>query len=488
MSLTQKTVSGLLWSFADDVAKLGVTFLSGIILARLLTPRDYGLIGMTTLFIAVSQSFINSGFRQALIRKQDCTEADFSTVFYFNLLISILLYLVLFFLAGPISRFFEEPQLAPILQVLGVRLILSALSLVQQTKLTRAINFKLQTRISLVSSISSGIVGISMAYAGHGVWSLVASSLSGSLIALVLLWLWNDWRPALVFSLASFRAMFAFGSRLLMSGLLNTVYNNLSNLVIGKCFSTADLGYYTRATLFETLPSQHLMGVIQRVSYPILATLQDDIPRLRAAYRTLLQNTMLVTFVLMLGMAAVAEPLIVATVGEQWRPSIVYLQLLSFVGIFYPLQAINLNMLQVQGRSDLLLKLEVMKKALAAPVILAGVLFGIKAMILTMLVHALMAYHLDAYWSGKLIGYTFVEQVKDILPSFGLAAAVALAVYAFGQTFTASDLMKLILQVTVGVSLTIGAAEMLRLDNYLTIKTILLDKTFQTVASLKHNV
>lgn len=479
MSLKQKTISGLLWSFIDDIAKVGIIFVSGIILARLLTPREYGLIGMTTIFIAISQSFIDSGFKQALIRKKDCTQTDFSTVFYFNLLVSILFYLVLFIFSEFIGKFFNEPQLGAILRVLGLGLIINALALVQQTQLTKNINFRLQTWISIISSLVSGAIGIYMAFTGYGVWSLVASTLSRSFVVLLLLWLWRDWRPSWVFSWASFKEMFAFGSRLLISGLINTIYQNVYNLIIGKYFSAADLGYYTQAQTFRNLPSQHLTSVIQRVSYPVLATLQDDKQRLKATYRKLIQSTMLITFVLMLGMVAVAEPLMITLVGEQWRPSIGYLQLLCIVGMFYPLHAINLNMLQVQGRSDLFLRLEVIKKVLAVPVIVIGVFFGIKVMIIGMFVNTLISYYLNAYWSGKFIGYSMVQQIKDILPSFALAAFVSVIVYACGSILEMPDLFKLILQVGLGAALTVGLAELTHLDNYLYMKAIALDKLWR---------
>lgn len=476
MSLKQKTVSGLFWSFIDDFAKLGITFVSGIILARLLTPREYGLIGMTTIFIAISQSFIDSGFRQALIRKGDCTQADYSTVFYFNLFVSFIFYLLLFVFAGTIGQFFKEPKLPAIIRVLGIGLIINALTLVQQTQLIKDINFRLQTRISVISAIISGIIGITMAYTGYGVWSLVATTLSGSFVTMLLLWLWRKWRPSLLFSWASFKEMFAFGSRLLISGLIDTVYRNIYNLIIGKYFSAADLGYYTRAVTFTNLPSQNLTGVVQRVSYPVLTTMQDDPQRLRAAYRKLIQNTMLISFVLMLGMAAVAEPMVITLVGEQWRPSIDYLQLLCFVGMFYPLHAINLNMLQVQGRSDLFLRLEVIKKVLAAPVIVIGVFFGLKVMIMGMFVNTLVSYYLNAYWSGKFIGYSMAQQIKDILPSFIVASSVAIIVYIFGHVLEVSVFLSLILQVVLGGALTVLICEMAHFDNYIFIKKTLFER------------
>jgi teichuronic acid exporter len=476
MSLKQKTISGLFWSFIDNFAKLGIQFVVGIILARLLTPREFGLIGMTTIFIAVSQSFINSGFMQALIRKQTVTQADFSTVFYFNLLVSFAFVVLLFFAAGPISQFFSEPELIPIIRVLGLSLLISGLAIVQQAQLTRALNFKLQTEITVIATVLSGATGITMAFTGFGVWSLVIANVSGGLVSVFMLWWWNGWRPSWEFSLDSFREMFSFGSRLLLSGLLDTVYQNIYLVIIGRFFSAADLGYYTRAEGFNRLPSQNITAVVQKVSYPALATLQDDLPRLKAAYRRLLTSVMLITFVLMLGMAAVAEPMVLALIGEQWRTSIGYIQLLAFVGMLYPLHAINLNMLNVQGRSDLFLRLEVIKKILAIPVILTVIFFGIHMMIVAMIVHSAIAYYLNSYWSGKLIGYSPWQQIRDILPSFLPAVGISSLVYLAGILLPVAPIYQLIAQVAIGGLLTIGLAELLRLDSYLYIKEIALDK------------
>ncbi|HOW98237.1 MAG TPA: lipopolysaccharide biosynthesis protein [Kiritimatiellia bacterium] len=476
MSLRQQTVSGLLWSFLDDLARGGLLFLSGLVLARLLTPREFGLIGMTTLFIAISQSIVNSGFNQALIRKQDCTQADYSTVFYFNLLVSFALYLLLFFAAGWIARFFREPPLEGIIRALGLGLLIGALGMVQQTQVVKEIDFKLLTRISLVSSAIGGALGIALAYAGYGVWSLVVMTLSRAAVELALLWRWRSWRPSLEFRWASFRAMFSFGSRLLASSLITTLYTQLFNVVIGRFFSAAELGQFTQAQTFRNLPSQRLTAVVQRVSYPALATLQEEAPRLKAAYRRMLQCTMLATFALMLGMAACAEPLLITLVGEQWRPAIVYLQLLCFVGMFYPLHAINLNMFQVRGRSDLYLKLEVIKTVLAAPAMAVGVFWGIQPMIVTLFFISLAAYVLTAACSGRLIGYSAAEQIRDILPSFILAAVMAAAVYVLGRWLPLPDLPRLVVQVGAGATLTVGLAELTRLDSYLYLKRLALDK------------
>ena len=432
MTLKQKTVSGLLWSFIDNIATLGITFIVGIILARLLTPKEFGLIGMLTIFIAISQSFIDSGFRQALIRKQNCTDTDYSTVFYFSLVISVLAYLILFLGANSIGDFFNEPALKPLIRVLGIGLIINALAIIQSTLLTKLIDFKLQAKISVISSVLAGIISIYMAYTGWGVWSLVASSIIRNLVSSILLWFWSTWKPILVFSKQSFKELFSFGSKLLASGLIDTVYRNVYYLVIGKYFNSAELGYYTRADQFQGLPSSNLQSIIGRVSYPVLLTIQNDIPRLKDAYKNIIRSTMLITFVLMLGLAAIARPMVLTLIGDKWEPCIIYLQLLCFVGMLYPLHALNLNMLQIQGRSDLFLRLEIIKKILAIPVIFIAIIYGIKTMIIGMIILSLIAYYLNSYWSGRLIGYSFLEQLKDIIPSLILALIISAITYTEG--------------------------------------------------------
>jgi len=476
LSLKQKAISGLTWSFIDNFSNLGVHFVIGIILARILSPREFGLIGMITIFIAISQSFINSGFNQALIRKKKCTQVDYSTVFFFNLAVGVLFYFILYFSADAISNFFKEPLLKAILQVLGLGLIIKAFTIVQLTILTKRINFKLQTKISVIASILSGAIGIIMAYMSFGVWSLVFMTLTGSLFKSILLWLWNRWKPTWVFSKNSFKELFGFGFKLLVSGLINTAYKNIYYLVIGKYFSAMELGYYTRAEQFENLPSQNLTNVIGRVTYPVLSSIQDDIPRLRINYRKLIRSTMFITFVLMLGMAAVAKPMVLTLIGDKWLPSVVYLQMLCFIGMFYPLQALNLNMLKVQGRSDLFLKLEIIKKILAIPAIIIGVIWGIKIMIAGMMVNNLIALYLNSYWSGKKIGYSFKQQMVDILPSFLLALTMSGVVFSFSFFLQLSPVVLLLIQIAAGAVLTVGLCEIIKLKDYIFIKDLILEK------------
>lgn len=476
MELKQKTVSGLSWSFIDQFANLGITFIVGIILARILTPHEFGLVGMIAIFIEVSNSFINSGFASALIRKNNCTQTDYSTVFFFNLCAGILLFIALFFLAPTIGNFFNEVKLVPIVRVMGVGLIISSLTLIQRTILTKRIDFKMQARISVIASLGSGIIAVTLAFKGLGVWSLVVQRLSREAINSAFLWLWNRWKPLLVFSKKSFSELFGFGSKLLVSGLIDTIYRNVYLLVIGKFFSAQDLGYYIRADQFQKLPSQNLNAIIARVSYPVLSSIQDDIPRLKANYQKLIRSTMFITFVLMLGMAAVAKPLIITLIGEKWSTSIIYLQMLSFVGMMYPLHALNLNMLQVQGRSDLFLKLEIIKKTLSVPIIIIGIFWGIKIMIAGMIFNTLIDSYLNCYWSGKIIGYSFKHQIKDILPAFIMALGMAIIVYGLGLVIELNPLPLLIIQITTGAAFILIVSEITHFKDYLFLKSLVLDK------------
>ncbi len=473
-SLKSKTIHGIMWSAVDSFAAQGITFLVGIILARLLSPGEFGLVGMITIFIAVSETFINSGFSSALIQKKNCTETDYSTVFYFNLASGVLFFFILFFSAPLISRFFDEPQLNLLVKVLALVLIIDSLTLIQRTTLTKRIDFKLQTKISVIAAISSGVVGVGLAFAGYGVWSLVFKTLSQRVVNSFLLWFWNRWRPILVFSFQSFKELFSFGSKLLISGLIDTAYRNIYYLVIGKFFSANELGYYTRAQHFNDLPSSNLNTIMSRVTYPVLAQMQDDPVKLKSGYKKMIKSIMLISMVLMAGLAAVAEPMIITLIGEKWRPAIIYLQLLTFVGMMYPLHALNLNMLQVQGRSDLFLRLEVIKKLIAIPTIIIGVFFGIKVMILGMWVNTLIAYYLNSYWSGRMINYPMREQVNDIMPGFGIALTMGAVVMFAGWLIPVSFPVKLVIQLILGALLSLFLCEFFKPEAYLELRLIVL--------------
>ena len=459
------------WSAVENVTRMVVAFVVSIILARLLSPDEYGLIGILTIFIAIFNAIVDSGFTNALIRKQDATDTDYSTVFYTNLVLSVVLAVVLFCCAKPIAVFFKRPELVSLTQVMSSIVVINALSLVQRARTTKEIDFKTQTKITFISSIGSGAIGIAMAYMGYGVWALVGQQISNQLFSTIFFWIYNKWMPKLVFSWASFKEMWAFGSKLLASGLIDTVWKEIYQVVIGKCYGPATLGLYTRAKQFADLCSSNLTSVVQRVSYPVLSSIQDDRIRLKSAYQRVIKTTMLPTFVLMLGVAACAEPMIQVLIGDQWLECVPMLQIICTYGMLYPLHAINLNMLQVQGRSDLFLKLEIIKKVIAIGPLLLGIFVDIYLMLAGSLITSLISYYLNAYYSGPFLNYSIKEQLKDILPSLGVAIAMAIPVFA--MSFIPMDPFILLpLQIIVGAVITITVCEATKLPEYLEIKSI----------------
>ena len=470
-SLKNKTVKGVGWSFIDNLSSSGITFLVGLVLARLLTPSEYGIMAILTIFIAVSNSIVDSGFSNALIRKTDARRVDYNTVFLFNLLVSGLLYVVLFFAAPAISVFFKEPLLVEVMRVIGWVLVINALAIIPRTLFVKEVNFKTQTKVSLIASISSGVVGIGMALAGMGVWSLVGQQLSRQLLNTLFLWIYGKWRPIWEFSAQSFKELFGFGSKLLLSGLLDTVFKEIYSLVIGRCYTSAQLGQYTRANQFNQIFSSNLTTVIQRVSYPVLSSIQDEPERLRDAYRKVIKSTMLISFACMLGLAAVAKPLIILLIGEKWLPAVGFLQIICFRGMLYPLHAINLNILQVKGRSDLFLKLEIIKKIIAVGPLVLGVLFSIEYMLWGSVCTSFIAYFLNSYYSANLIDYPTREQIKDILPTFIVSSLTATTMWSL-TLLPLSNWLLLPLQCLLGIILALLIYERLHLPEYVEVKQL----------------
>ena len=470
-SLKNKTVKGASWSFIDSIAGQGITFLVGLVLARLLTPEEYGLIGIIIIFIAVFNSIVDSGFSNALIRKNDAEDIDYNTVFISNLVLSVVLFGVLYISAPPISNFFNQPQLIPLLRVMGSIVIINAFAIIQRTILVKKVDFKTQTKVSLISSITSGVVGIGMAVGGLGVWSLVGQQISRQFLNSAFLWIYSRWYPKLQFSIQSFKELFTFGWKLLVSSLIDTVWREIYQVIIGKCYSPVALGQYTRAQQFASICSSNLTTVVQRVSFPVLSSVQDDKERLKNGYKRIIKVAMLVTFVLMLGLAAVAKPLVLSLIGEQWLPCVPFLQIICLQMMLYPLHSLNLNMLQVQGRSDLFLKLEIIKKIIAIGPLLLGIFVNIYWMLGGSVVTGCIAYYLNAYYSGPFLNYSIKEQVKDILPSFGVAVAMAVPVYAM-SFIPLNPFILLPLQIVVGAVITLVICEATKLPEYIELKGI----------------
>lgn len=464
-SLKNKTVKGVGWSAIDNVVQTGVTFLVSIVLARLLSPDDYGLIGIVAIFTTVSTALINGGFTTALIRKKDAREEDYCTAFYCNLGVSLVLYAIIFLCAPLIADFFGRVELISLTRVSSLGLVIGSLALVQQTRLTKRIDFKSQTKITLVASISSGVIGIIAAVLGAGVWSLVAQQLTNHILRTVMLWWINKWIPSLTFSKESFVDLFGFGWKMMVSSVLESVWKELYQAIVGKFYSPATLGQYTRSKQFSKLFSQNLTHVVQRVTYPVLSDIQDDKERMIAAYRRIIKMTMFVTAISMFFLGAIAAPLIYCLIGPKWDEAATYLPFICVVGSTYPLQAINLNMLKVQGRSDLFLGLEIVKKIIALGPLFVGAFIGIIPMLCASICTSIIAYFLNSYYSGKLLGYTSWMQIKDIAPSYGLAIIIAVAVY-FLKYLPITYWIVLPIQIIVGVMLFVLLCRMFKVEEY----------------------
>lgn len=476
MNLKEKTFQGMTWSFIENSSRHVITFVVGIILARLLSPREFGLIGMIIIFIAISKLLVDSGFNQALIRKKNCTQTDYSTIFYFNIIASIFLYSLLFIFSESIARFFDEPKLKLIVQILGIVIIINSLTIIQKTQLVKSLDFKLLTKVSIIASTMSGITGITLASTGFGVWSLVVKTLADATITTFLLFLWNKWKPSFFFSKNSFKELFSFGSKLLLARLINTIYRNIYYFIIGKFYSAKELGFFTKADRFRNVASENIYFVINRVSYPVLASIQNDTKKLKQSYRKLLKSSMLITFFLLMGLAAVSKAMILTLIGRQWLQSVIYLQLLCFVGIMYPLYALNLNILKVLGRSDLCLNLEIIRNLFAIPMIIIGIFWGIKIMIIGLIISSILAFLLNSHWSGKFIGYSLYEQLKDIFPAFLLSLIANSLVFLFGKSVGARPSIVLILQIIFAGIIYFIILEIFRFKDYLYLKTILFDQ------------
>ena len=460
-SLKEKAVRGMFWSSVERFSVQGIQFVVLVVMARLLTPADYGLVGMLAIFLAVSQSLVDSGFSQALIRKQDRTERDNSTVFYFNIAVGLVLYGLLFLSAPLVAGFYRTPELEPVMRVLCLGVVFNSLAVVQRALLTVRIDFKTQAKASLSGAVLSGVTGIWMASSGWGVWSIVAQQLLNLGVNTLLLWAFSGWRPRRAYSWSSFRELFSFGSKMLASGLLDVTYRNIYLITIGRLFTATNLGYYTRAHQFAEFPSSNLTGILQRVTYPVLCEIQDDDARLASAYRRFLRVSAFVIFPLMTGLAAVAEPLVLLLLKEQWLFAATLLQILCLAMMWYPVHAINLNLLQVKGRSDLFLRLEVIKKALGVGVLCVTIPLGLVPMCVGQIVTSFFSLVINTHYTGKLIRVGFLRQMGDLLPTLLLSLGMGVAVYIAIQRLSSPG-VQLCAGIPLGILLYLAAARLLR--------------------------
>lgn len=464
-SLKRKTISGIMWSAIERFSLQGVQFVIQLVMARLLLPSDYGMIAMLAIFLQIAQTFIDSGFTNALIQKKDRTEIDFSTVFYFNIIIALFFYCILFVSAPLIAEFYNMQELILVMRTIALSLVILSFSAIHKTKLTIDINFKTQSKISLIAAGTSGIIGIGMAYGGYGVWALVYQSILNAILTTILFHYFYYWKPLKTFSVESFKRLFSFGSKLLVSGLIHTVYYNLYGIVIGKRFSAAELGYYTRAEQFAIFPSYNLSTIITRVTFPILSSIQDDNERLASTYRKYIRLSSYLIFPLMVGLASLANPLVDLFLTEKWNGTVIILQILCFDWMFDHLSGINLNLLYVKGRSDLALRLEVIKKIIAITILFASIPLGIIGMCCGKVLYSLIAVYANTYYTKSLIGLSLKTQLKDIIPCLILALTMGGIVYT--TTYLGfSNIIQLVIGITIGILFYMSTSYIFKLNSF----------------------
>lgn len=429
MSLKNQARSGMVWTFAQQFGNQIVGFGVSLVLARILMPEEFGLIGMIAIFISVGQTLVQSGLTQSLIRAPQLENADYSTVFYYNLLSGFVIYFLIYLAAPLIADFYDQPILTSLTRLYCIVFIINGFSAVQQARFTRNLNFKIQTIIALPATLIGGAVGIAMAYLDYGVWSLVWSQLIISFVGALLFWYYSSWRPELTFSRKLFKKHFGYGFKLAASGLLDTLFNNAYLIIIGKFFAPAQVGFYTRAETMKQLPVKNLSSALDKVTFPLFSKIQNDDIRLKDIYSRLMKIVLIIIAPTMVLLAVIAEPLFRFLFTEKWLPAVPYFQILSVVGILYPINAYNLNILKVKGRSDLFLKLEIIKKIIITLVIIATIPFGIYALLWGQVVIALAGLFINAHYTGKFIKYTAIDQIKDLIPILLIAGFAGLCCF-----------------------------------------------------------
>lgn len=472
-SLKATATKGIIWSAVDKFAVQLGQFVVGIVLARILVPEDFGLIGMLAIFIALSQIFIESGLGMGLIQRQNRSEIDFSTLFVFNLGVSSFFYLVLFFSAPFISSFFQQPQLTDLTRVLGLSLFLNAFAIVQRTKLTIAIDFKSIAKSNVIGMITGGLCGIIAAANGYGVWALVVQTLMGSFASFVTLWLLSKWTPSIAFSKKSFKSLFGYGSKLLIAGLYAQILNNVYNICLGKFYPTAALGYYTRAKSFADISAGTIVSILQQATFPILTSVQYDKEKLVSVYSRIIRISAFFIIPLMTLIALLAKPIVILLLTDKWISLIPLLQWMVFARIFFPMSAINMNLLNAIGRSDLFLKVDLCKLPLTIVAMAITIPLGVKAIIIGQVITSAISFIINAYLPGKFYGYGPIHQLKDMLPFF--VAVIGMAISIVTMTYFIDNLvLQLFFGAILGVIVYLFICWLLKVDELTEVMKLLL--------------
>lgn len=474
-TLRHKTVKGMIWSAIDLISGKGVGFLVTLVMARLLCPADYGLLGLIGIFSSLSWVMIDGGIWQAIVRNNNRTEEDFTTMFCFNLAVSVVVYIILFFAAPYIADFFGYPLLCPVTRVMMLSLVIGSLNMVQGAKLHIDLAFKEMTRLSFFTSVASGIVGIAAAYIGWGVWALVVQQLSGSVVWTILVCNHYRWRPTAPFSMQSLRNMFSFGSKVALTSVLHIVYVDLANLFIGRVYSPGNLGLYTRAQHFAIFPINSLGGVLDRVTYPVFCKIGDDDQRIKDVLFRYLRTNIFLILPCMMVIAAVAKPMIALLLGPAWAGSALLLPILCVAYMWAPITNINISVWKIKGRSGLMLKVEIIKKSLGIILLFVALPLGIKAVCYSLVISYLLSLFIEMYSTTKVLDITIREQLRCVLPALLLSVVVALVV-AVVCSLISNNILALVSSGIIAVALYLGLAKLFRMkalsELKLSIKTI----------------
>ncbi len=461
----KKVTTNLLWRFMERCGAQGVSLIVSIILARLLDPAAYGTIAMVTVFTNILNVFINCGLGGALIQKKDADNIDFSTVFFFNIMMCTILYIGMFFAAPLIASFYERPELTSIVRVLSLTLVISGVKNIQHSYVSKYLLFKRFFFATLGGTIGAAFLGIFLAYKGYGVWALIIQGLFNNIVDTIILWITVKWRPQLTFSFERLKGLFSYGWKLLASALLETVYNNLRQLIIGKKYSSSDLAFYNKGKTYPDLITTNINNSIDSVLLPIMSAEQDSKERVCDMTRRAIKTSSYLMMPLMVGLAVCAEPVIRLILTEKWLPCVPYLRVFCFTYAFYPIHTANLNAIKAMGRSDIFLKLEIIKKVVGLTAVLISMWFGVIWMAYSLIITSVLSQIINSYPNKKLLGYSYINQVKDMLPQILLSAFMGVIVY-FLSYLPLNDILIIIIQVITGGAIYIGGSALLHFEPF----------------------
>lgn len=461
----QKVFSNLIWRFLERTGAQAVALIVSIVLARILSPNDYGIIALITVFINILNVFVDSGLGTALIQKKDADNIDFSTVFYTNVVFCIVLYMVMFFASPLIAKFYNRPELTSLIRVLSITILISGVKNIQQSYVSKTLQFRKFFFATLVGTVIAAVLGIWLAYHGAGVWALVAQQLTNLFIDTVLLWITVKWRPSLVFSFERLKGLFSYGWKLLVSALLDTIYNNLRNLIIGKKYSSEDLAFYAKGELFPKAIVGNINNAIDSVLLPTMSEEQDDRERVKQMMRRAIKTSTFCIAPLMMGLAGCATNVVKLLLTDKWLFCVPYLRIFCITYMFFPIHTANLNAIKAVGRSDLFLKLEIIKKIVGLTVLLSTMWWGVMVMACSLLLTSLASQIINSWPNKKLLNYGYLEQLKDILPGILLAAAMGIAVY-FVKFVPVVYWVQLIIQIVFGIVFYVVGAKIFHLEAF----------------------